>query len=132
MKSVLSTLVVAGVLPLSLGACVVVDSQGHVTREEKRFTVSGAPDLRLTTFDGAIEIRSGDSKSVLVEIEKRGPTQEAIDQLRIETRQDGDRIDIEVKKPARDVAFFGVGRMSPNASLIVTMPREGNVVAKSG
>jgi DUF4097 and DUF4098 domain-containing protein YvlB len=132
MNSVLSTLALATVLPLSFTACVVVDSQGHMTRDEKRFTVTGAPDLRLTTFDGAIEIRSGDSKTVVVEIEKRGPTQEAIDELRVETKQDGDRIEIEVKKPAHTVAFMGVHRMSPSARLIVTMPRDGNVTARSG
>ena len=38
-------------------ACVVNgDSQGHTVRDERRFTVTGEPDLRLTTFDGAIEI----------------------------------------------------------------------------
>lgn len=132
MKSVLPTLALAAALPLSSAACVVVDSQGHITREEKRFTVAGPPDLRLTTFDGAIEIRSGDGKTIVVEIEKRGPTKEALDELKVETRQDGNRIDVEVKRPAHEVVFFGVGRMSPTAKLIVTMPREGNVWAKSG
>ena len=132
MKSVLPTLALAAALPFSLTGCVVVDSQGHITREEKRFTVTGTPELHLTTFDGAIEIRSGDGKTVVVEIEKRGATQESIDQLRIETKQDGNRVEIEVKKPTREVVFFGVGRMSPTAKLMVTMPRDGNVVAKSG
>src|SRR5260221_12888357 len=132
MKSVTSTLAIAAALPFSLAACVVVDSQGHITREEKRFTVSGTPDLKLTTFDGAIEIRSGDTKTIVVEIEKRGPTKDAIDQLKIETKQDGDHVEIEVKKPAHEVVFFGVGRLSPTASLVVTMPRDGNVVARSG
>src|SRR5829696_1777463 len=132
MKSVLPTLALAGALPFSLAACVVVDSQGHITREEKRFTVTGTPELHLTTFDGAIEIRSGDAKNILVEIEKRGPTQEAIEQLKVEAKQDGNRIDVEVKKPLRDTVLFGVGHMSPTAKLIVTMPRDGNVVARSG
>ncbi len=132
MKSVLSALAISAALPFSLAACVVVDSQGHITREEKRFTVSGTPDLKLTTFDGAIEIRSGDTKTIVVEIEKRGPTKDAIDQLKIETKQDGDHVEIEVKKPAHEVVFFGVGRLSPTASLVVTMPRDGNVVARSG
>ena len=132
MKSVLATVAFTAALPFSFAGCVVVDSQGHIAREEKRFTVSGTPELHLTTFDGAIEIRSGDTKTIVVEIEKRGPTQEAIDQLKIETKQDGNRIEIEVKKPAREVVFFGVGRMSPTARLIVTMPPAGDVVAKSG
>ncbi len=132
MKSVLPTLALATVLPFGLAGCVVVDSQGHITREEKRFTVTGTPELRLTTFDGAIEIRSGEAKSILVEIEKRGATKESLDELKVEARQDGNRIEIEVKKPAHEIVFFGVGRMSPTAKLIVTMPREGNVTARSG
>jgi len=131
MKSVLPAFAVicaAAALP----ACVVVDSQAHITREQKRFNVSGPPDLKLTTFDGSIEVRSSDdAKTVLVEIEKRGATQEGIDQLRVETKQDGDRIEVEVKRPAKETVFFGIGT-SPTARLIVTMPRQGNVVAKSG
>jgi Putative adhesin len=132
MKSVLPAAALALALPFGT-ACVVVDSQGHITREEKRFTVSGSPDLHLTTFDGSIEIRSGDAKTIVVEIEKRGATQEAIDQLKVDTKQDGNRIDVEVRKPAGgDVVLFGIGRMSSTAKLIVTMPRDGNVTARSG
>ena len=134
MKSVLPALALATALPFSLAGCVVVDSQSHIAREEKRFTVSGIPDLRLITFDGAIDIRSGEGTTIVVEIEKRGPTKEALDELRIETKQEGDRILVEVKKPAHEVVVFGVGvgHMSTTAKLIVTMPREGNVYAKSG
>jgi hypothetical protein len=120
MKSILPTLALTAALPFSLAGCVVVDSQGHITREEKRFTVEGTPELRLVTFDGAIE--------------KRGPTKESTEELKVETKQDGDRIEVEVKKPAHEVVVFGVGvgRMSTTAKLIVTMPRDGNVMARSG
>jgi hypothetical protein len=132
MKSVLSAAAVVVAAPL-LGGCVVVDSQGHIAREEKRFTVSGTPELHLTTYDGAIEIRSNDdTKTVLVEIEKHAPTREALDDLKIDTTQDGNRIDVEVRKPQHEVAFFGIGHFSSNAKLIVTMPRDGNIVARSG
>jgi DUF4097 and DUF4098 domain-containing protein YvlB len=129
MKSILSAVAAVSAAG-TLSACVVVDSQAHITREEKRFTVSGKPDLKLTTFDGSIEVHSGDAKSVIVEIEKRGPTREGVDQLRVEAKQDGDRIEVEVKRPSREVVLFGSS--SPTARLIVTMPREGNVTAKSG
>jgi hypothetical protein len=122
---------------LSAGAlltgCVVVDSQGHINREEKRFTVSGTPEVHLTTYDGPIEIHSGeDAKTVIVEIEKRGPTKEALETVRVDTKQEGNRIDVEVRKPEHEVIFLGIGHMTPNAKLIVTMPREGNIFAKSG
>jgi Putative adhesin len=131
MKLVLSAVVciLAGTLA---SACVVVDSQGHILREEKRFTVSGTPSLRLTTFDGAIEIRSGDGREVVVGIEKRGPTKETVERLEVEARQDGNRVEVEVKRPA-ETGVFGIGHnMSPTAKLIVTMPKEGNVEARSG
>jgi hypothetical protein len=129
MKVVLPAAVMASIL--LTGGCVVVDSQGHIARDEKRFTVSGAPDLHLTTFDGAIEIKPGDDSQVVVEIEKRGPTQEEIDKLQVDVKQDGNRIDVEVKRPAREVVF-GFGHMTPTARLIVTMPKSGNVIASSG
>lgn len=131
MKSGL-TAALAVTLPLLLSGCVVVDSHGHIARESKEFTVSGPPELRLTTFDGAIEIRSGETKTVLVEIEKRGPTKEALDQLVVESKQNGNNIEVAVKRPAHDVVVFGIGRMSGSARLIVTMPRDGNVIARSG
>ena len=132
MKAVLSVVVLLSAAAFA-SSCVVVDSQGHIIRDEKRFSVSGTPDLKLTTFDGAIEIRSGDGKQVIVEIEKRGPTQESVERLQVNATQDGNRIDVEVKKPEGGTVIFGIGRnMSPSAKLIVTMPAEGNVVARSG
>ena len=74
-----------------LGATVVgpacIDTLGaarYAEREEKRFTVSGKPDVSLSTFDGSIEIRSTDRSEVAVTIEKQAATQEAM--ARIEVR----------------------------------------------
>jgi len=131
MKSVLAAAAVLGAAVVATG-CVVVDSQGHIVRDEKRFTVSGTPDLRLSTFDGAIEIRAGDDRTVVVEIEKRGPTREAVDRLQVDARQDGNRIEVTVKKPSGDMGIFFLGHSSPTAKFIVTMPRQGNVTATSG
>jgi len=132
MKSVLPAAILTVTLPLTLGGCVVVDSQGHITQEERRFAVSGTPELRLTTFDGAIEIRSGETNAVVIKIEKRGPTKEALEKLTVESKQNGNTIEVSVKRPAGEIVVLGIGRMSPTAKLIVTMPRDGNVYARSG
>ena len=118
---------------LATTACMVsVDSQAMVEREEKRFTVTGAPDLHLTTFDGSIEIRSWDRPDVLVEIEKRGATREAVDGLQVQTEQDGNQVVIEVKRPKSET-FSGFGfHHSASARLIVSVPQQTNVVARSG
>lgn len=114
-------------------ACVVgVDSQGQIVREEKRFSVDGPPELRLATFDGAIEIRSSDSNQVVIEIEKRGPTREAVEALLVESSQEGSRITLEVKHPRKE-AFTGFGfHMSASARLIVTVPRRSDIQARTG
>jgi DUF4097 and DUF4098 domain-containing protein YvlB len=122
------------VLPalLAAGCTITVDSQGQIVREEKRFTVSGTPAVRVTTFDGSIQIQSWDNPDVLVEIEKRGPTREAIDALEVKTLQDGNTVEVEVKQPRRE-SFTGIGiHRSASARLIVSVPRRANVSARSG
>ena len=114
-------------------ACVVsVDSQGQIVREEKRFTVTGTPEVHLTTFDGAIEIQAWDKADVAIDVEKRGATREVVDGLEIKSSQTGNRIELEVKRP-RAESFSGLGfHQSASARLIVSVPKDVNVVAKSG
>jgi DUF4097 and DUF4098 domain-containing protein YvlB len=118
---------------LLAGGCIVtVDSQSQIVREEKQFTVTGKPTVRLTTFDGSIQIQSWDKPGVLVEIEKRGPTREAVEALEIKTSQDGNTIELEVKQPRRE-SFTGIGlNHSASARLIVSVPRRSDVRARSG
>jgi Putative adhesin len=117
---------------LAGAACTVsVDSHTQIAREEKRFSVAGQPDVRLTTFDGAIEVRSWDRPEVLVEIEKRGPTRESIDRLEIVSAQKEDVIELEVKRPRKE-AFSNVGfSRSPSARLVVFVPQRADVRART-
>ena len=88
--------------------------------------------MHLRTFDGSIEIRSSDSNQVLIEIEKRGPTREAVEALLVESSQDGSRVTLEVKQPRKE-AFNGFGfHMSASARLVVTVPRRSDIVARTG
>ena len=124
------TVVLAGAV--AAGCVVSVDSQGQIVREEKRFSLDGTPELHLKTFDGAIQIQSWDKPEVFVEIEKRGPTREAVDQLAIEATQRSNRIELEVKRP-RTESFSGFGfNVGSSAKLIVSVPRRVDVVAQTG
>jgi Putative adhesin len=130
-----SSLITGSVLAAAtLGsACVVsVDSQGQIVREEKRYTVTGTPELRLTTFDGAIEIQAWDKPDVAIDVEKRGATKEAVDGLEVTSSQQGNRIELEVKRP-RSESLTGFGfQQSASARLIVSVPHDVNVIARSG
>jgi hypothetical protein len=117
---------------IAAGCTVTVDSQGQILREEKRFKVSGTPSVSATTFDGSIQIQSWDNPDVLVEIEKRGPTRAALDQIEVRTAQDGDSITVEAQRPAgHTVHLFGLNA-SPTARLTVWLPRRADIRARSG
>ena len=124
---------------LALGAClfatgcvVTVDSHSEIAREEKRFTVSGRGDVRVITFDGSIDVQSWDRPDILIEVEKRGPTKEAIEGLQVVSTQKGNLIELEVKRP-RQESFRGIGlHQTAYARLMVRVPRETDVRARSG
>jgi hypothetical protein len=102
-----------------------------VVREEKRFTVSGEPDLHLRTFDGSIQLKSWDRNEVLVEIEKHGPDSDAARALVVNASQEGNRVTIDVPNPRGDRDGFHIGQ-SPSVSLIVTAPRRMKLDAHTG
>ena len=114
------------------GCVVSVDSQGQIVREEKRFSLEGVPDLHLSTFDGSIELRSTDQREVVIEIEKRGATKEDVDALQVTSAQEGNRIDVEVKRP-RTETFSGFGfHHSSSARLVVSVPQRADITARTG
>jgi hypothetical protein len=114
------------------GCTVTVDSQGQTDHQEKRFSVSGTPSVEATTFDGSIQVQSWDNPDVLVEIEKRGPTRAALDQIEVRAAQDGNRISVEARQPGRGaVHVFGFS-VSPAARLIVWVPKRADVRVRSG
>ena len=114
-------------------ACVVIgaDQARYVEREEKRFAVTGKPDVSLSTFDGSIEIRTSDRPEVLVTIEKRAFNKEAASRIDVHAEQNGNHIVIDVRLP-KVAHVFAFGFSSTSARLIVTMPASADVHASSG
>ena len=129
-KAWLGAAVVWGVA--SSACTVTVDSHSEIAREEKTFKVTGTPTLKLTTFDGGIEIQGWDKPNVVIEIEKHGGTREALNELQVVSQQSGNVIELEVKRP-RTESFRGIGlHRSAYAKLIVSVPRQANIDARSG
>jgi DUF4097 and DUF4098 domain-containing protein YvlB len=116
---------------LLASACdITVDAGAYSVREEKRFQVTGTPELSLTTFDGSVEIRSWDRPEVLIEIEKRGADKTMADSIRVHAEQSGRTITVDVKKPDGSQPTFGI-KVSPSARIVASVPRSCNVVARS-
>jgi hypothetical protein len=122
---------------VALAGCEVnLNSDGIVSRETKRFEVSGVPEVTLETFDGAIEIHSWDRHEVEVEVERRAMEQRLVDDMAVTAEQDGNRIVVKVTRPGRgEDGFSGVQigvHFSPSARLRVALPRNSHLTAMSG
>jgi DUF4097 and DUF4098 domain-containing protein YvlB len=110
---------------------VGADLNTYVERDEKHFTVSGRPDVSLTTFDGSIEIRPWDKADVEVVIEKRGRDHDDVAGLEVTAEQHGNRIEVSVVQPKGDRGF-NLHFHNRSAKLIVSVPAASDIVARSG
>jgi DUF4097 and DUF4098 domain-containing protein YvlB len=120
-----------GLAASAVQACdVTVGSAQYSVSEEKKFTVTGGARLSLTTWDGSIKVRGWDRNEVKVEVEKAGPDQATVDRIQVKASQEGNAITIEVTRPSPMVSA-GFQR-SPSASLVVTVPLQSSVTARSG
>jgi len=128
-----STAVAAVILlAAASSACqITVDAGPYVVHEEKRFQVSGTPNLSLNTFDGSLEVRSWDRDEILVEIEKRGPDQAQAEAIQVRAEQAGNTITIDVKRPDGRRQGFAF-KVSPTARIVASVPRQCNLLARSG
>jgi DUF4097 and DUF4098 domain-containing protein YvlB len=117
---------------LSAGCVAVSSADGgrFVEREEKRFSVEGKPDVKLSTMDGSIEIRSWDRSDVLVVVEKRALNKQTAAAIQIASNQDGNHISVEAKMSGERVVSWLWGGFG-NAKLIVSLPAASDVQART-
>jgi hypothetical protein len=107
---------------LASAACSIDVNGSHsvVVREERRMPVTGQPELELTTFDGSLDVRAWDRDEVLVEIEKRAPTEAEASALEVRVTSEGNRIRVEAVRPRVERETWGTGK---SVSLVVSVPR---------
>lgn len=121
-------------VPLAVSGCIVrIDSDGYRARAEKRFPVSGPPEVKLTTFDGPIVVRGWERDEVFVEIEKRGRDAADVEAIEIEAEQRGDEVSVEARQPGgRTYAFGAVTTLSREAHLVASVPQQSRVMLRTG
>ena len=81
-------LAMAGAILLAIAAATPSAWAEDVT---KSFTVNGHAIVRVDTNDGSVRVTSGDTKEVQFHVEYQG--YELNKNLRVDTRQDGDKVD---------------------------------------
>lgn len=124
--------VACGALIASVACGVNFERQAYIERDEKRFPADGRIELRLETFDGAMEIRAWDRPEVVVEIEKRGKDKEAVSKIVVTAEQHGNRIEVLAKHPGGATTFSFGSFTSPTAKFIVSIPKKSDIFATTG
>jgi hypothetical protein len=102
----------------------------YVDTVEKRFTVTAPPVVRVSTFDGSVQVSTWDRQEVLVVIERHALDKAAADRMLVTAGQDGDTISVDVREQ-RDGAFhldFG----SFSARVTITVPPRTRLEASTG
>jgi hypothetical protein len=88
----------------------------------KDYSLTGTPELRVESGDGAIEVKSWDRPSISAHIVTEG-YQIGPGHVRIDEHQDGNNVQISVHTPR--MVFFGFGHRRIRIEL--TVPRHSNV-----
>jgi DUF4097 and DUF4098 domain-containing protein YvlB len=96
-----------------------------VERDTKSFAVSGAPRVRVETFDGAISIEAWDKSEVQYIATKRGRDEQAMRAARVRAEQTGGGVTIAAESDRRDDTGASI-------SLEVRVPRNSNLVINTG
>jgi hypothetical protein len=94
----------------------------------KSFTVSGRANVRVETNDGSVSVTTSDTKQVEFHVDYYG--YELGKTLRVDARQDGDRVELV----ARITGHWGFswGHNSRKLHIDVRMPREADLQVESG
>lgn len=113
------------VLALSLFLPQVV----HGEEVTKSFTVMGRPSVRVETNDGSVRVTSGDAKQVEFRVEYQG--YELGKNLRVDARQDGDKVELIARVMGHWGINFGWGH-NRRLHIEVRMPQQGDLQVETG
>jgi DUF4097 and DUF4098 domain-containing protein YvlB len=124
-RPAVSRFVALATLALGLTAIAPRANAEDVT---KSFTLSGRPNVRVDTNDGSVRVTSGDSRQVEFHVTYRGYVLNK--DLSVDTRQDGDRVEVV----ARIHGHFGFmwGVHSRELRIEVRMPKAGDLEVSTG
>jgi DUF4097 and DUF4098 domain-containing protein YvlB len=98
---------------------------------ERTFKLTGKPELRIDTNDGAIEVASSSAAEIHVRVWTSG-WRISSDEVRITREaQEGNRVEVEVRVP-RSRWSWGFSSIHRDVRVEVTVPREANMDLHTG
>ena len=116
-----------GITALALAAVVALVPRAQATEVVKNFTVTGRANVHVDTNDGSVRVTTSDTKAVEFHVEYEGF--ELDKNLRIDARQEGDRVELV----ARIIGHWVWGwHNSRKLHIEVRMPREADLDVNTG
>ena len=121
-----------------LKGAVVYDTARRTERESNTFQVTGAPRVRVETFDGAVNVHAWDKPEVMYTAVKRAADEREMQGIRIRAQAAGPEVTIRAdfdKSHARVYSERGgtvVYSSNADAEFDVYVPRNATLVVSSG
>jgi hypothetical protein len=115
------------VTALAVLACAVSALAVNAEEWNKSYTVSGRANVRVDTNDGSVRVMTGDTKQVELKVIYSGYTLDK--NLKIDSRQDGDRVELTAKETMHWNWGIHVNR---GLRLEIHMPKNADLTVESG
>jgi DUF4097 and DUF4098 domain-containing protein YvlB len=112
-----------------VAAAAIAAPRAHAEEVTKSFAVSGRPNVRVETNDGSVRVTSGDAKQVEFRVEYQG--YELGKNLRVDARQDGDKVELIARVTGHWGIQFGWGH-NRRLHIEVRMPHDGDLQVDTG
>src|SRR5437016_8628229 len=112
-----------------LAASLVAPQMVRAEEVTKSFPVSGRPSVGVETNDGSVRVTSGDAKQVEFRVEYQG--YELGKNLRVDSRQDGDKVELIARVTGHWGINFGWGH-NRRLHIEVRMPQQGDLQVETG
>jgi len=120
------------VLPFLAFAVLAAGAVAPAARAEewtKNYVVSGRANVHVDTNDGSVRVYTADTKQVELRVIYNGYTLDK--NLKIESRQEGDRVELSARETNHWNWGFGI-HMNRGLRLEVRMPKDGDLSVDSG
>lgn len=114
---------------LAVLAAVALASTASAEEWTKNYTVSGRANVHLDTNDGSVRVTTSDTKQVELRVIYNGYTLDK--NLRIESRQDGDRVELSARETNHWNWGFSI-HVNRGLRLEVRMPKDADLTVDSG
>jgi hypothetical protein len=122
------TLARLGVIAVTLVAAATVTGIARAEEWTKAYTIAGRAQVRVDTNDGAVRIATGEGKQVEFRVIYDG--YELNKTLHIESRQDGDSVQLNARVTGHWGFSWGRGRRGPRIE--VRMPKDADLQIDTG